>query len=88
MKTIARLLGFVRGNWLMFFWAFIGIVVATGFGILIPRMLGQGVDTIGTTGKHSTVIIIALVIVGAGLLRGWAAYFQRYLNEASTPKYG
>ena len=86
MKTIARLLGFVRGNWWMFFWAFIGIVVATGFGILIPRMLGQGVDTIGTTGKHSTVIIIALVIVGAGLLRGWAAYFQRYLNEVVSQR--
>jgi len=86
MKTIARLLGFVRGNWWMFGLAFVGIVIGTGFGILIPRMLGQGVDTIQASGKHSTVIIIALVIVGAGILRGWAGYMQRFLNEVVSQR--
>ncbi len=86
MKTVLRLMGFVRGNWSLFVWAFVAIVISTGFAILIPRMLGQGVDTIDSSGQHSTVIIIALVIVGAGTLRGWAGYFQRFLNEVVSQR--
>jgi ABC-type multidrug transport system fused ATPase/permease subunit len=79
-------MGFVRGNWLLFVWAFVAIVISTAFAILIPRMLGQGVDTIQASGKHSTVVIIALVIVGAGIMRGWAGYFQRFLNEVVSQR--
>jgi ABC-type multidrug transport system fused ATPase/permease subunit len=86
MKTVLRLLGFVRGNWWLFAWAFVAIVISTGFAILIPRMLGQGVDLIVTSGKHSTVIIIALVIIGAGALRGGAGYVQRFLNEVVSQR--
>ncbi len=86
MKTVSRLMGFVRGNWWLFGVAFVAIVVSTGFAILIPRMLGQGVDTIESSGQRSTVIVIALIIIGAGIMRGWAGYFQRFLNEVVSQR--
>ena len=81
MQTISRLLGFVRGNWMLFVWAFIAILSATGFGILIPRLLGEGVDTVIGSGNRGMVVAIALIIIVAGGLRGASNYIQRYLNE-------
>lgn len=81
MKTITRLLGFVRGNWGLFAWAFVAIVIGTAFGIAIPRMLGEGIDTVLGSGNRSFVVIAAIVIIVSGALRGLAGYFQRYFNE-------
>ncbi|MCJ7604803.1 MAG: ABC transporter ATP-binding protein/permease [Dehalococcoidales bacterium] len=81
MKTIIRLLGFVRGNWGLFVWAFVAIIIGTAFGIAIPRMLGEGIDTVLGSGQRSFVIIAAIVIIASGALRGLAGYFQRYFNE-------
>jgi ATP-binding cassette subfamily B protein len=59
---------------------------ATAFGILIPRMLGDGIDTVLGTGESSFIIIAAVVVIGAGLLRGAAMYGNRYFNEVVSQK--
>ncbi len=86
MQTISRLMGFVRGNWTLLVWAFIAIVAGTAFGILIPRLLGEGVDTVIGSGNRSMIVIIAVVIVVAGALRGIAGYTQRYFNEVVSQR--
>jgi ATP-binding cassette subfamily B protein len=57
------------------------LLIGTAFGIVIPRMLGDGIDTVLGSGKRSFVIIVAVVIVAASALRGFAGYGQRYFNE-------
>jgi ABC-type multidrug transport system fused ATPase/permease subunit len=86
MKTIFRLIGFVQKYWFMLLLAFICIILTTGFGIIIPRMLGDGIDAVLGTGKRSFVIIVALVVVAASALRGLTGYGQRYFAEVVAQK--
>jgi ABC-type multidrug transport system fused ATPase/permease subunit len=86
MKVILRLLAFVRGYWYMMVLAFVCLVIGTAFGIAIPRMLGDGIDTVVSHGEHSFIWIAAGVIVAVSLLRGLAGYGQRYFNEVVAQK--
>jgi ATP-binding cassette subfamily B protein len=86
MKILLRLLAFVRGYWYMLVLAFICLVIGTAFGIAIPRMLGDGIDTVLDNGSRSFVWIAAGVIVAVSILRGLAGYGQRYFNEVVAQK--
>lgn len=81
MRILLRLLGFVHRYWPRLLLALACLLVATAFGIIIPRMLGDGIDTVLGVGQRSFVIIAAVVIVAASALRGVAGYGQRFLNE-------
>src|SRR3972149_5505884 len=86
MKTIFRLLGFIKKHWFMVLLAFVCILFSTGFAIVIPRMLGDGMDTVLGMGKRSFVVIVALVVVAASALRGLSGYGQRYFAEVVAQK--
>jgi ABC-type multidrug transport system fused ATPase/permease subunit len=90
MKVILRLIGFVQKYWFMLVLAFICQILATAFGILIPRVLGQGIDDVirlsQTTGSNTPIIIAAVIVVAAGALRGIAQYGNRYFSEVVSQK--
>ena len=86
MRVILRLVGFVQKYWPMLLLAFACLLMGTAFGIVIPRMLGDGIDTVLGSGKRSFVIIVAVVIIAASALRGVAGYGQRYFNEVVAQK--
>ena len=86
MKTIARLIKFVQQYWPMLVAAFLCQVFATAFGIVIPRMLGEGIDTVLGSQDRSYIIIAAVVVLGAGLFRGAAMYGNRYYSEVVSQK--
>jgi ABC-type multidrug transport system fused ATPase/permease subunit len=86
MKTIFRITSFVQQYWFMLVLAFLCIIIGTGFSIIVPRMLGDGIDAVIGAGKHSVVIIAAVVIIGASALRGFAGYGQRYFAEVTAQK--
>jgi ATP-binding cassette subfamily B protein len=66
--------------------AFLCIVIGTGFSIIVPIMLGNGIDTVLGTGQRSAIIIAAVVIVAAMALRGIAGYGQRFFAEVVAQK--
>jgi ABC-type multidrug transport system fused ATPase/permease subunit len=86
MRTILRLIGFVQKYWLALLLAFLCLVMATAFGILIPRMIGDGIDTLLGSGDRSFLIIAAVVVIVAGALRGTAGYGHRYFSEVVSQK--
>jgi ABC-type multidrug transport system fused ATPase/permease subunit len=86
MKPIIRIIGFVQKYWFMLLLAFLCIMVGTAFGILIPRMLGDGIDTVINMGSRTAIIIAAVVIIVASALRGLAGYGQRYFAEVVAQK--
>ncbi|MGD9143268.1 MAG: ABC transporter ATP-binding protein, partial [Dehalococcoidia bacterium] len=90
MKTIVRLIGFVQKYWPMLVIAFFCQLFATAFGIVIPRMLGQGIDDViklsQETGSATPIIIVAVVVLAAGLFRGAAMYGNRYFSEVVSQK--
>lgn len=61
-------------------------LLGTAFGIVIPRMLGEGIDTVLGTGERHFIIIAAVVVIAAGLLRGAAMYGNRYFSEVVSQK--
>ncbi len=86
MRVVLRLTGYVQKYWFMLLLAFACIIIGTGFGIAIPRMLGEGIDTVLGMGERSFVIIAAVVIVAASALRGLAGYGQRFFAEVVAQK--
>jgi ABC-type multidrug transport system fused ATPase/permease subunit len=86
MKTIARLIGFVQRYWPMLALAFVCQLFATAFGIVIPLMLGKGIDAVLSTQERDFIILAAVVVIAAGLLRGAAMYGNRYFSEVVSQK--
>ena len=66
--------------------AFVCIVLSTAFAIVIPRMLGDGIDTVIGMGQRSFIVIAALVVIAASALRGLSGYGQRYFAEVAAQK--
>jgi ABC-type multidrug transport system fused ATPase/permease subunit len=86
MRTVLRITGFVQRYWFMLLLAFLCIIIGTGFSILVPIMLGNGIDTVISVGQRSAIIIAAVVVVAASALRGFAGYGQRYFAEVVAQK--
>jgi ABC-type multidrug transport system fused ATPase/permease subunit len=86
VKTILRLLDFIKQYWFKLFLGLLCIFLSTGFAIIIPRMLGNGMDTVIGSGQRSSIVIMALVVVAASALRGLTGYGQRYFAEVVAQK--
>lgn len=91
MKTILRLLVFVKGHWKWLSLAMICLAISTGLAMIIPRMLSDGVNNalrIGDSGflgwstsRETAILLVAGTIVAASLLRGVSDYGQNYLGN-------
>ncbi len=96
MNVILRLLSFVRQYWYMLTLAFVCLVIGTAFGILIPNLLGDGIDAALSGGNsflffhagnaRTLVWWVAGIIIIASILRGFAGYGQRFFNEVVAQK--
>jgi ABC-type multidrug transport system fused ATPase/permease subunit len=97
MKVILRLLSFVRQYWYMFGIAFVLVLIGTVLGMLIPRLLGDGIDAalgegsggflfFHSTDNHVLIWWVAGIIVISSIVRGFAGYGQRYYNEVVAQK--
>jgi ATP-binding cassette subfamily B multidrug efflux pump len=63
------------------------VVLANGFAILAPRLLGQAIDVIESGDPSMSVIVrYALLIVGAAVLGGAARYAMRELLNGYSRK--
>lgn len=97
MNVILRILSYVRRYWYMLALAFILVLIGTGLGILIPNLLGSGVDAVISGGGEGFLFFkvenpqhlvwwVAGVIVIVSIIRGFAGYGQRFLNEVVAQK--
>jgi ABC-type multidrug transport system fused ATPase/permease subunit len=81
MKVVIRLVAFVRKRWVGLLLAFLCMTITTLASLVIPRVLGNGIDTALTSGKQSTIIMLAGIIIGASVVRGIAGYGNSYLTQ-------
>jgi ABC-type multidrug transport system fused ATPase/permease subunit len=96
MKTILRLAIFIRSRWWWLTLAFGCMVASTAFGIIIPRMLGEGIDTalqVGTSGflwwsttRETAIWLVSGTIIVASILRGFSDYGEQFLTEFISQK--
>lgn len=81
MKIILRLLVFVRKRWATLFLGFICISVSTIGGLVIPRLLGDGIDTALSSGSKSTIVILGLIILATTVLRSAGRFGDTYITQ-------
>lgn len=81
MKIILRLLVFVKKRWPTLLLGFICITVSTVGGLVIPKLLGTGIDTAINSGSKTTIVILALAILGTTLLRSAGRFGDTYITQ-------
>ncbi|MAE10308.1 MAG: ABC transporter ATP-binding protein [Dehalococcoidales bacterium] len=86
MRVIFRLTIFTKKYWGWLLLAFLALVASAGFNLIIPRMMGDAIDTALSSGERSFLFVAAGIIIGAGLLRGVAEFGNRFLAEAVSQK--
>ena len=86
MRTLLRLMIFAQKYWGWLFLAFICLVATTAFSLAVPRMLGKGIDTVLSQGERSFLILAAVVVIGASILRGLSVYGNTYFTEVVSQR--
>ena len=81
MKIILRLLVFVKKRWATLLLGFLCITVSTVGGLVIPKLLGNGIDTALSSGSKSTIITLAMIILGTTLLRSAGRFGDTYITQ-------
>jgi ABC-type multidrug transport system fused ATPase/permease subunit len=81
VKIILRLIVFVKKRWPMLLFGFICITISTLGGLVIPRVLGNGIETVISSGSRSTLINLALIIMGTTILRSAARFGDTYITQ-------
>ena len=81
MKTLLRLMGFVKKYRLRLLLAFICMLASSAFMLVIPWLIGEAIETVLRQGERSQLLWLAAAVVGAGVLRGMSAFGNGYLSE-------
>lgn len=81
MKIILRLVVFVRKRWLGLLLGLICITVSTVGGLVIPRVLGNGIDTALNSGSKHTLLVFAAIILGTTVIRSAARFGDTYITQ-------
>lgn len=66
--------------------AYFCLLAGAALALSIPRLVGQGIDLALGSGMQSNLVLVALAIAAAGVLRGVFSYWQTYLSEFLSHK--
>ncbi len=77
---------FAQKYWGWLFLAFLCLITTTVFGLAIPWILGEVIDTVVSQGERSFLILAVVVVLGTTALRGISAYGQSYLSAIVSHK--
>lgn len=86
MRYLLRIMAFSRKYWWWLVLAFVCLLANTGFSLVVPRIIGEAIDTVSGHGERSFLIWAAVAIVIASALRGLFAYANSYLSETASQK--
>ena len=77
---------FLKKYWAMWLLAFVCLSASTLFNLVIPKMLGDGIDTVLSSGRAVLLIIAAGIIIGSSALRGVTGYGNRYFTQVISQR--
>ena len=89
MRTVLRLIRFLKKYWYWVILAYVCLIAATVFSLGIPELIKRAIDqgisldlqTGQMTGDQQFLLFAGLAIVGASLMRGLFGFGQNYLGE-------
>ena len=86
MRVAFRLIKYAfRHKWYLI-GAYAAMIASTLSAMVVPRLLGDAIDTALASGLQSRLLLLAAVIVLFSLLRGVFSYGQRYLSESLSQR--
>ena len=86
MRVAFRLMKYAfRHKWYLV-GAYAAMIASTLSAMVVPRLLGDAIDTALASGLQSRLLLLASVIVLFSLLRGVFSYAQRYLSESLSQR--
>lgn len=62
------------------------LLISSAFVLTIPALLGRAVDTVIDQGNVGLLVLLALGVLGAAILRGIASYGQSYYSQAVSQR--
>ncbi len=65
---------------------YVCLFVGAALAIAIPRLTGQAIDDAVGRATSAALVMTAIAIAGAGLLRSFLSYWQSYLAESLSQK--
>jgi ABC-type multidrug transport system fused ATPase/permease subunit len=77
---------FSKKYWVGMLIALVCLITGAVFGLVVPRIIGQSMDSVLGAGQPGSLILAAILIVGSSALRGLANYGSRYLSEVTSQK--
>jgi ATP-binding cassette subfamily B protein len=83
-RVYLRLIELLRPHWQRAVGAMLCVCLATGFALTIPWLLAWVVDVGLHRGNGKDLILAALVILAASIMRGLSAYGQSYLAQSTS----
>jgi len=86
MRTLLRLLVFTRRYWVRLFLAFVCLMGTTAFGMAVPWIIREAIDTVIDYGERGFLFLAAAALIGASALRGISAFGHMYLSEIVSQK--
>ncbi|MBI4336718.1 MAG: ABC transporter ATP-binding protein [Chloroflexi bacterium] len=81
MRVLGRVTALAWRHPVPFLLAYLCLLGATAFALLLPRLLGSAVDTAFLARSEGRLVVLALLIVLVGAMRGLLGYGQTYLGE-------
>lgn len=86
MRILLRLMVFPRKYWGRLLLAFICLITTTVFGLAVPWILGEAIDTVLGSGERSFLWLAAGIVLGVTALMGISAYGHSYLSGFVSQK--
>src|SRR3990172_1105323 len=80
MSILLRFMGFVKKYWGQLTFSAICLLITTVASLVIPKVLGVGIDSL-ESGEKSALFVAGALIIGSSIVRGLSAYGNRYLNQ-------
>ena len=82
MRTLLRILGFLKAHKKLVVAAYIALIGQTLLFTAMPRLLGESIDQVLEEGSSSFLLYAGLAIVAIAILRGAFTFFEHYLRES------
>ena len=81
MRIFLRVVALFWKYWPRALVAYLCLFAGAGLALLIPRLTGQAIDlALGSTDRQA-LLLVALGVAGAGLVRSIVSYWQTYISE-------
>ena len=84
LKVYRRLFGYLRPYWKQLFIGYAGMLAVTGLNLIVPQIIEDAIDNGLAAGNPSALFVAGVIILAIALVRGIAAFGQRFYGEWLT----